>query len=288
MPTFLRAALAVLAFAVPRASFGQVDLTLTSVAGVPASAGVGRTFSISTTVKTTGAVKRRFVIDIYLSVDGLITSSDTLVASRSVSSLSANGTSTAASTATVPMALAPGAYFVGAIADGASAITEADESNNSRVGPAIQIVGADLTMPQLATASARVTPGGTFTVTSTVAAASTGGNAGNFSIGFYLSADAVITPSDLNLGTRAVSGLTAGSTSSGNTNLAAPAWMAPGAYYLGARADYLNEAQEPNEENNAVVGPSLRVTGPNLAVTTVTGRTILAGSPACASSSVTR
>ncbi len=248
-----------------------IDLTMTSLTGAPASAGVGKSFTVRNTVKTTGAVSKSFTVGLYLSTDNVITTSDTLIASRTVASLKANASSTATTTVTVPTSLAPGTYYVGAIADSTNAIAETNEANNAIVGTQISIVGADLTMTSLTGAPASVAAGGSFSLTNTVAAASTGGNAGAFTVGFYLSTDSVITTADSSIGTRAVTSLAAGGTSSATTTVTVPASLAAGSYYVGAIADSANQVIESNESNNSIVGTQIQVLKPDLTVTSLTG-----------------
>ena len=69
---------------------------------------------------------------------------------------------------------------------------------------------------------------------------------------FYLSTDAIITPADtLLLGTRTVTGLLAGATSSALTVVTLPDTVLPGVYYIGAIADGANLLLESVETNNS-------------------------------------
>ena len=77
------------------------------------------------------------------------------------------------------------------------------------------------------------------------------GNATGFKVGLYLSQDGRITPAtDRLLKQHALAGLTAGATARRTTNVIIPLKVAPGAYYLGAKADVQNTVQEASETNN--------------------------------------
>jgi subtilase family serine protease len=68
----------------------------------------------------------------YLSQDTSVTSSDTLLGTKTVTSLTAGSTSTVTASFTVPSGIATGKYYVGVIVDSGSAIVESNEGNNSR------------------------------------------------------------------------------------------------------------------------------------------------------------
>lgn len=72
---------------------------------------------------------------LYISTDATITTSDTVLATLNSSGLTGHGGSNwydhRAVSVTLPNGLAPGTYFVGAIADHANAIAEGDETNNT-------------------------------------------------------------------------------------------------------------------------------------------------------------
>ena len=72
------------------------------------------------------------MVNVYLSTDANITTSDILLTTRSVSSLAAGATSAANTSVTIPSSTPVGTYFIGAIADNGNTQTETDETNNSR------------------------------------------------------------------------------------------------------------------------------------------------------------
>ena len=71
-----------------------------------------------------------------------------------------------------------------------------------------------------------------------------------FDIGFYLSANDVISTGDTLLGTSYGASGTAGFTGTFSRSLYIPTWIAPGTYYLGFIVDPLNTLGENNEGNN--------------------------------------
>jgi subtilase family serine protease len=108
---------------------------------VPSVGVAGRTIGIRNSVINTATApgtSPAFQVGLYLSADGDIdVGADTLRALRTVTPLGPGVTSTA----TTPVALptTPGSYFIGAIADRAGVVIEANESNNVEAG-AIDIV----------------------------------------------------------------------------------------------------------------------------------------------------
>ncbi|MFL6215857.1 MAG: CARDB domain-containing protein [Blastocatellia bacterium] len=75
--------------------------------------------------------------------------------------------------------------------------------------------------------------------------------AGAFRIHYYLSADATITPEDIDTGaTCEIAGLPRGEVARCVTSIALPASLAPGTYYLGAIIDDQNAVAESDESNN--------------------------------------
>jgi hypothetical protein len=69
---------------------------------------------------------------------------------------------------------------------------------------------------------------------------------------FYLSADSNLDNTDVSLGSRLISPLSAGSSNSGVTNVTIPADTAPSAYYIIAVADSGNIVMESDENNNTM------------------------------------
>ena len=110
------------------------DLMVTSLSNPPATGSPGSSFSVTDTTKNNGSGPAGASITRYrLSLDSNITNTDPLLTGdRSVPDLLAGESSTGTVTVTIPGALAPGTYFLGACADDLRAVTESNETNNCR------------------------------------------------------------------------------------------------------------------------------------------------------------
>lgn len=125
---------------------GQPDLVVSALNGA-ASGTAGSSTKINvTTVNTGTAAAVSSVTGVYLSTDATITSADTQLGSVNVAGLAASTSSASAPSVTLPVGLVTGTYYLGAIADSTSVVTEGNagntgESNNAKIGNAIQISG---------------------------------------------------------------------------------------------------------------------------------------------------
>ena len=167
-------------------------------------------------------------------------------------------------TLTVPAGTPAGTYSLLARADAGNVVVETEEENNVR-GAALK-VGPDLVITTL-NAPLAVDIGASFTVTETTKNQG-GGSAGASSTVFYLSADSIIGPGDVSLGSRAVPALAPGASHSGSATLLVPAGTPAGNYYLLARADGTDAVGESVESNNVAIW-ALRV-GADLIVSAFT------------------
>jgi large repetitive protein len=242
---------------------------MSAVSG-PASAGTGKTITVSNTVSAAagGGNAGYFSVGIYLSTDNVITTADRYIGYRSVSSLSSGSSSAMNTIITIPSNIALGDYYLGVIADYANNVTESDETNNALAGDRITIIGPDLTTTAVSgPASVRV--GASMTMDYTVKNGDGGGNAGWSYVGLYLSTDNVITTSDTRLGYYYVAAMTAGAITTFQNTVTVPSTVLPGTYYIGAIADYANNVAESDETNNALTGNQISVIGPDLTVSSV-------------------
>jgi subtilase family serine protease len=270
------------------------DLVMTSVSG-PSTGLAGGAITVSNTVSAapTGGGASAFSVGIYLSTDNVITTSDILIGGRGIDGLASGASSPADTTVTIPTSVAPGTYYIGAIADSYNSVAESNEANNALAGNQITITGPDLVMAAVSGPSSGLT-GGTITVSNTVTASATGAAAPGFYVGVFLSTDNVITPSDTLIGYRYVAGLAPGASSTADIPVAIPANIAAGTYYIGAIADNFplqvsddggytsyvveNNAKESDETNNALAGNQITIAGPDLVMTMVSGpATVRAG-----------
>jgi len=159
---------------------------------------------------------------------------------------------------TIPVTNAPGQYWFGAIADYANALPEPNETNNATLGNPVSVaIGPDLSAtlvagPALVGQSTRVQ------VTTAVRNAGFG-NPGAFAVRIYLSTDPIINSADTWVGTRQLSGLAPGVTSTGTTLVTIAGNFTSGNYYWGMIADPTNGVPEITETNNARAGNTVVV-----------------------------
>jgi subtilase family serine protease len=134
----------------------------------------------------------------------------------------------------------------------------------------------DLVLSSL-TVPAATAPGATFSVSETTK--NQGAAAASASeTGFYLSLNLIFEPTDVFVGSRAVSALAPGAQEARTTSLVVPTTVAPGLYYLMARADWSNALLESQEGNNLRMSGGMRV-GPDLLVSVLTvAASVAAGS----------
>jgi subtilase family serine protease len=246
------------------------DLLVTSFTA-PSAAAAGATFMVSDTTANQGSAPvPASITSIYLSTNVAFDVSDTLLQSRNVGPLAAGASSMGSATVTLPAVLATGTYFLIAQADGAGAIAELNEINNSRA-TAIRI-GPDLVVSSLS-APLRAAAGGTITLTDTTANSGSGPAAAS-TTAFYVSSNITLEAGDTRLSpARSVPALAAGQSSASTTTVTLPD-LAPGPWYVLAVADDGAAVPETQETNNTkfasvLIGPDLMfgfATSPSAAV----------------------
>jgi subtilase family serine protease len=188
-----------------------------------------------------------------------------------VSSLSAGQTSNSSVTLTIPASAVPGTYYVVACADDQNTVSESNESNNCLASTTtMQVTRPDLAVTAVTNPPPIAAPGDVTRVTDTVKNAGTV-TAGASTTRYYLSSGTQKGANDVLLtGTRSVSSLTAGQSSSGNVNATIPVTTPQGLYYLLACADDLNAMTEANDSNNCLASTTrVQVMYPDLVTTAV-------------------
>jgi len=224
------------------------DLTITKVAA-PGKSGVGASITVKDTTLNLGpAVAPASTTRIYLSTNTTFDGGDTLLGSRAVPGLASGASSVGGTSVTIP-AVAPGVYFILAVADGPGVIAEVSETNN--VGSKKITIGPDLVVKTLS-APPSATRGTTFVISDTTKNTGGGGTINASSTRFYLSLNTAVDGGDTILGSRAVPVLGAGG-SSGPTNtttIVVPTSLAPGMYHIIAVADVGGTVAESKETNN--------------------------------------
>ncbi len=204
---------------------------------------------------------------IYRSTNSTISTSDTPIGTDPNASLSANTGRTETFTINTT-GWAAGTYYIGAVADWADAITEANEDNNASSGVLLTVT-APVQLPDLDVQNAggsfpptlsdsSVTAGQTVTLTYRLSNWGPGG-APSSTTGIYRSTNSTISTSDTPIGTDPNASLSANTGRTETFTINTTGWAA-GTYYIGAVADWADAITEANEDNNASSGVLLTVT----------------------------
>jgi subtilase family serine protease len=164
----------------------------------------------------------------------------------------------------------PGTYYVLVCADDLEKVAEINEANNCRASSAVLVVGRpDLVATAVSDPPPVITPGGTFSVTDTVANQGTAMSGASTTRYYFALTTSKTADSKLLTGTRAVTALAAGAPPSrGTKTVTVPTTTALGTYYLLACADDLARVIELNESPNCVASATqVTVARPDLTVT---------------------
>ena len=244
------------------------DFTTAQVSGPPSALG-GSPVAVSTLLCNQGTQPGTAPVDIYLSLDTNITTSDTLVGSLPGGQPLQPGTCAPLS-GTVWANAPNGAYYLGAYADRPNFTVELIENNNTSASSARIGVGnaADLVVTSV---SASPSVHSSFGMTVTAVVCNQGTQGAGAPVDIYFSTDQNITTSDYWLGTLQLppAALNAGTCApvTGLVTANAP----NGAYYVGAIVDRGNAIVELIENNNATAGNQVSVgDGPDLVISSIT------------------
>jgi len=241
----------------------KVDLIVSAISG-PTSASPGQQVASTATAKNQGnANAGQFYVSVYLSTDSIITKDDIEMGSGFISGLAPGGQQTLTINSTISASVAPGSYYIGAIADSRNNVAESNENNNSLAGNRMTISRSDLLMVSVSGPTS-ATPGQQIGVVATVKNQGNG-SSGGFYVSVYLSTDPVITPwddafetGDLEIGAAYVAGLAASAQQTLTINCTIPSTLT-GTYYVGAIADSRNGVAESNENNNSLAGGQITI-----------------------------
>ena len=233
---------------------GSPDLAVQSPSVNDNTLTTGQLFTLRATVRNRGnASSASTTLQYYRSTDGTISTSDTQVGTDAVSSLSAGGASAESISLNAPSSA--GTYYYGACVESVSG--ESNTGNNCSSGVSITVSGSSI--PDLIVESPSVndntlTTGQLFTLRATVR---NRGNASSASttLQYYRSTDGTISTSDTQVGTDAVSSLSAGGASAESISLNAPS--DGGTFYYGACVESVSG--ESNTENNCSSGVNVTV-----------------------------
>lgn len=261
------------------------DLAVSALTA-PSKSGAGSTIAVSETTvnQGTGTVPAS-VTRFYLSANASLDAGDTLLpGGRAVPQLAAGASSSGSTELVIPATVGTGTYYLFAKADADEAVVETLESNNTRLR-SIQL-GPDLIVSALSV-PVKMAAGSTISVSETTTNQGGGGAASASVTAFALSTNWSLDSNDITLdGSRVVAPLASGASSAASVSLSIPAGMAPGTYYVIARADAGGDVAETLETNNT--RSRLTRIGPDLAVSSasLSSSTVEAGSTASASESV--
>ncbi len=205
-------------------------------------------FSVTDTTKNGGSLAvGPSATHFYLSPDATLSTGETLLGTRAIAGLAAGSVHTDSTTLVVPSGTPAGSYYLFAKADGANAVEETQEGNNTTIRSAK--VGPDL-VSAILSAIAPAAAGGTTVVSESVTNKG-GASAVSSIVRYYLSRDFILDAGDVLLAqTRAVSTLAPNASSSGMTPIESPAGTAPGSYYVIVMADGGGAVAESSETNN--------------------------------------
>lgn len=235
------------------------DLVVGSVSFTPATTDTGTSIQVSETVLNLGDVDASaFRVGIYLSSDATISAADVRIGTRAIAALAVGESSQASAPCIVPVELAGGSWYVGALADDENVVGELDDANNTLVAPTPITLTVpprpDLVVNSITFQPAQIDADLAQTLHVTELAKNVGTfAAGAFRVGVYLSANNVITTSDILLGWRSVDGLSVGDGSAAPGDFVVPAGLSPGTYFVGAIADDTSALIELVEANNVLV-----------------------------------
>ena len=265
----------------------RADLVVDKITG-PETAVPGEAIAITTTVRNAGDVDAGpFRLSMYLSRDTKVTSEDIVLGFGDVPDLVAGKAREGTAQALIPDSVTPGTYYLVALADSQSAVTENDKQNNGRSmevpilirktedaetsGPApvpeattpVESVNTSLSPLNLSdspsgqvdlvidslSGPSLASPGDVISVTTKVRNAGDA-DAGPFRLSIYLSGDTGLSSDDFNLGYGDVPDLSREKSREGIASAMIPLNISPGTYYLVAMADSLDTISEKDKENN--------------------------------------
>jgi hypothetical protein len=110
---------------------GQADLAISALSAASQVA-VGGTLSVSATIVNRGtAAAAASTASIYLSTNTIVTTYDTWIADCQVPALAAGASHTCSMSIPIGVAVTPGSYYPGVIADARGVVTETNEANNT-------------------------------------------------------------------------------------------------------------------------------------------------------------
>jgi subtilase family serine protease len=263
---------------------------LPTAATVPASAGTGANVSVAYTLKNQGGqAASNFSVGFALvpvNASGVATGADLPLGTvRVVVTLAAGATQALTDAVTIPADTTGGLYRIRVLADSTNVVTEADETNNTRLTTGtLSVIPPNLTVPAPTFSPAASQPNGAYTVLYSVKnVAPTPANAGPSFSRLFLSVNQSASGQVADLGTVPVPAIMAGTAVPGTRVGTLPGNLPPGLYYFGIEADPVSMGSprgavlESNEADNFGFTQTRLIVGPDLlptAATTATASTL--------------
>jgi subtilase family serine protease len=251
----------------------QVNYRPTSITFSPASVAAGGSGSITYTVENAGTENDNsssISLGFYLSTDNTIALNDILIGTAAITGLNAGASTPGSGSFTVPGNTQAGTYYVGIYIDNNDIVAESNDNDNALVAAGtITITGGSTSQINYQANSVTFSPasvaaGGIITFPSYEIQNTGPGNDATLAmgIGFYLSLDNTITPSDISLGTVSIGGLNAGAKYTNTKTFPVPTGTNPNTYYVGIYADNTNLVTETNENDNSrTAAGTITITG---------------------------
>ena len=203
------------------------DLTVNLYRPRQATFAPGERFTLDATVYNSGTgASAATQLRVYEDSDNSRYGREQVITRQSVSSISANGSSTKSVQLTAP--LDAGIYYYRVYVDTVTGETKTDNNYSNWIG--IDVL-EPLVLESLQASKVSLTSGESFTLTATVKNSGDTRSAAT-TVRYYRSNDNSLSSRDTRLGSSTVSGIAAGGTTQVSTSLRAP--QAPGTYYYGA------------------------------------------------------
>jgi hypothetical protein len=233
---------------VPPAVAGPPDLRISSLLLPKYISSLGGVASVTDTTRNDGVgASAASSTRVYYSVNAKLDGTDTLMpGTHAVPALGPAASSTATFGVTVPAGGVGKRFFI-ASADQPGAIVESLETNNTLGKPTY--AGPDLSVSKV-TAPASAARGSALAIGDTTKNPSVQAVGIGTVTQYFLSLDNKLDGGDTSLGARAVGVLAAGASNSGSIGWVVPAGLAPGGYFIIARADATTVVAEAKETNN--------------------------------------
>ncbi len=228
------------------------DLVVSRVSA-PASISPSDHFEATVEVCNTGTASASAGVEVYLLAKADIASADKKVGGGSTGLLREGQCTTVVvpSMAEVPR----GQWHVAAWVDRASAVTELVESNNTRIGDRTVVGdGPDFTLSSVS-GPAALPAGSSEPITLTATVCNQGNVAASARVEAYLSADSILTPADVLVGSAPVEELAPGQCAP--VSLSGTASVSSGLWHVAAWVDRAGAVAERVESNNTRLGDRL-------------------------------